>query len=244
MADERYLKQHLHAIEEHMRFAIADLVRAKPAEPLAGLIAALERQRPAAGKLTGRLARPMSAPAGREFSASNPALLLPQSVAGELEAARLIHTTGFKSSHKGALEVDAVAKETAPKPEAGSTTSLEAEVKRLKIEVKQLQTVNTRVEAENKRLKAGQDSSTRYQDAVCEWAQHGSDIPWVRAASPLKMGLISLETMYLVMYCHSFDVSFMYLKCISSVVFGASGRLVSLCIVYVSREGYRDHPHP
>ena len=58
--------------------------------------------------------------------------------------------------------------------------------------------------------------------------------PGVRAASPLKMGLISLETMYLVMYCHSFDVSFMYLKCISSVVFGASGRLVSLCIVYVS----------
>ena len=58
---------------------------------------------------------------------------------------------------------------------------------------------------------------------------------WVRAASPLKMGLISLETMYyLVMYRHSFDVSFMYLKCISSVVFGASGRLVSLCIVYVS----------
>ena len=145
MADERYLKQHLHAIEEHMRFAIADLVRAKPAEPLAGLIAALERQRPAgaAGKLTERLARPISAPAGREFSASNPALVLPQSVAGELEAARLIHTTGFQSPHKGALEVDAAAKETAPKPEAGSTTSLEAEVKRLKVEVKQLQTVNT-----------------------------------------------------------------------------------------------------
>ena len=137
--------------------------------------------------------------------------------------------------HKGALKFDA---------EAGSTTALEAEIRRLKAEVERLQTVNTRVEAENKRLKAGQDSSTRYQDAVCEWAQHGSDIPWVRAASPLKMGLISLETMYLVMYCHSFDVSFMYLKCISSVVFGASGRLVSLCIVYVSREGYRDHPHP
>ena len=178
MADERYLKQYLHAIEEHMRFAIADLVRAKPAEPLAGLIAALERQRPAAAKLTERLARPMSAPAGREFSASNPALLLPQSVAGELEAARLIHTTGFQSPHKGALEVDAAAKETAPKPEAGSTTSLEAEVKRLKVEVKQLQTVNTRVEAENKRFKAahGQDSSTLYQDAVSEWAQRGGDI--------------------------------------------------------------------
>ena len=101
MADERYLKQHLHAIEEHMRFAIADLVRAKPAEPLAGLIAALERQRPAgaAGKLTERLARPISAPAGREFSASNPALVLPQSVAGELEAARLIQIPPASNHH-------------------------------------------------------------------------------------------------------------------------------------------------
>ena len=71
--------------------------------------------------------------------------------------------------HKGALKFDA---------EAGSTTALEAEIKRLKAEVERLQTVNTRVEAENKRLKAGHDSSTRYQDAVCEWAQHGSDIPY------------------------------------------------------------------
>ena len=56
----------------------------------------------------------------------------------------------------------------------------------------------------------------------------------VRGASPLKMGLISLENHVSFMYRHSFDVSFMYLKCISSVVFGAFGRLVSLCIVYVS----------
>jgi hypothetical protein len=176
MADEQYLKQHLNAIEEHMRRAIADIVRGKPAEPLAGLIAALERQMPAAGKLTECSARPLSAPAGaREFSASHPALLLPQQVAGELEAARL-HATSSKSPHKGALKVDAVAEETAPKPEAGSTTALEAEIKRLKAEVERFQAVNTRVEAENKRLKAGQDSSTRYQDAVCEWAQRGGDI--------------------------------------------------------------------
>ena len=49
MADEQYLKQHLHAIEEHMRFAIADLVRAKPAEPLAGLL----RRWSAKGQLRG-----------------------------------------------------------------------------------------------------------------------------------------------------------------------------------------------
>ena len=82
----------------------------------------------------------------------------------------------FASLTEGALKVDAVAEETAPKPEAGSNTALEAEIKRLKAEVERLQTVNTRVEAENKRLKAGQDSSTRFQDAVWEWAQHGSDI--------------------------------------------------------------------
>ena len=202
MADEQYLKQHLHALEQHMRVAIADIVRAKPAEPLAGLIAALVRQRPAApatppasvfpaaaAKLAECSARPMSAPAGREFSASHPALLLQQPVAGELEAARL-RATGSKSPHKGPLKLDAVAGETAPKPEAGSTMALETEVKRLKAEVERLQTVNTRAEAENKRLKAGQDSSTRYQDAVYEWAQHGGDILY-----DLRLGAVACALM-------------------------------------------------
>ena len=48
------------------------------------------------------------------------------------------------------------------------------------------------------------------------------------------MGPIPPEIMYFLCIVTCFDVSAMYLKCISSVVFGAFGRLVSLCIVYVS----------
>ena len=120
----------------------------------------------------------MSAPAGREFSASHPALLLPQPVAGS------------KSPDKGPLKLDAVAGETAPKPEASSTAALEAEVKQFKAEVERLQTVNTRAEAEIKRLKAGQDSSTRYQDAVYEWAEHGGDILY-----DLRLGAVACALM-------------------------------------------------
>ena len=48
------------------------------------------------------------------------------------------------------------------------------------------------------------------------------------------MGPIPPEIMYFLCIVTCFDVSAMYLKCISSDVFGAFGRLVSLCIVYVS----------
>ena len=47
---------------------------------------------------------------------------------------------------------------------------------------------------------------------------------------PPKMGPIPPEIMYFLCIVTCFDVSAMYLKCISSVVFGAFGRLVSLCI--------------
>ena len=57
---------------------------------------------------------------------------------------------------------------------------------------------------------------------------------WVRVTFPPKMGPIPPEIMYFLCIVTCFDVSAMYLKCISSVVFGAFGRLVSLCIVYVS----------
>ena len=56
----------------------------------------------------------------------------------------------------------------------------------------------------------------------------------VRVTFPPKMGPIPPEIMYFLCIVTCFDVSAMYLKCISSVVFGAFGRLVSLCIVYVS----------
>ena len=57
---------------------------------------------------------------------------------------------------------------------------------------------------------------------------------WVRVLFPPKMGTIPPQIMYFLCIVTCFDVSAMYLKCISSVVFGAFGRLVSLCIVYVS----------
>ena len=56
----------------------------------------------------------------------------------------------------------------------------------------------------------------------------------VRVTFPPKMGTIPPQIMYFLCIVTCFDVSAMYLKCISSVVFGAFGRLVSLCIVYVS----------
>ena len=56
----------------------------------------------------------------------------------------------------------------------------------------------------------------------------------VRVTFPPKKGPIPPEIMYFLCIVTCFDVSAMYLKCISSVVFGAFGRLVSLCIVYVS----------
>ena len=56
----------------------------------------------------------------------------------------------------------------------------------------------------------------------------------VRVTFPPKMGPIPPQIMYFLCIVTCFDVSAMYLKCISSVVFGAFGRLVSLCIVYVS----------
>ena len=49
---------------------------------------------------------------------------------------------------------------------------------------------------------------------------------------PLEEGLVSPRTMYRFMYRRPLD---MYLDCISSVVFGALGRLVSLCIVSLRR---------
>ena len=55
----------------------------------------------------------------------------------------------------------------------------------------------------------------------------------VRVTLPPKMGPIPPEIMYFLCIVTCFDVSAMYLKCISSVVFGAFGCLVSLCIVYV-----------
>ena len=56
----------------------------------------------------------------------------------------------------------------------------------------------------------------------------------VRATFPPKMGPIPPETRYFLCIVTCLNVSAMYLKCISSVVFGAFRRLVSLCIVSVS----------
>ena len=53
----------------------------------------------------------------------------------------------------------------------------------------------------------------------------------VRVLFPPKMGTIPPQIMYFLCIVTCFDVSAMYLKCISSVVFGAFGRLVSLCMV-------------
>ena len=58
------------------------------------------------------------------------------------------------------------------------------------------------------------------------------DLCRVGARFPLEIGLVSPRTDVSFMYRRPLD---MYLNCISSVVFGALGRLVSLCIVSLHR---------
>lgn len=131
MSDEQYLQQHLNVIEGHLRGAIADIVRAKPAEPLAGLIEALVRQKPetplaplAVNKGTWTAAEWISTP---EVSAILAAALLPQPVANELEAVRDLGRLGGTELHsmlraRLVMGSDALASLLAPKISALTTT--------------------------------------------------------------------------------------------------------------------------
>jgi len=134
MSDEQYLQRHLNVIERYLRSAIADIVRAKPAEPLAGLIESLVRQKPetplapplclaAAKKGTWTAAEWISSP---EVSAILAAALLPQPVADELEAVRDLGKLGGTELHSTlrarlVMGSDALASLLAPKISALTT---------------------------------------------------------------------------------------------------------------------------
>ena len=134
MSDEQYLQQHLNVIEGHLRCAIADIVRAKPAEPLAGLIEALVRQKPEtplapvcpAKKGTWTAVDWISTP---EVSAILAAALLPQPVANELDAMRDLGRLGRTELHSTlrarlVMGSDALASLLAPKISALANTDV------------------------------------------------------------------------------------------------------------------------